>query len=176
MPFSKQSEKSHSNDFIPGAEEEDPFFDTLTYFEKEQEKEALYSPEFKAKNLNLGLAGMPSDSSIVPIDPEILKSDTSQLSPKNSAIQKTSGLAQISFFAGIGTILLFLLPLDFPVFGAILFLSSAAMAMITGLIAIRRIVKKNQQGRGMAVFGMSIGTLVLFILTTLTLYAYIIDK
>jgi hypothetical protein len=176
LPFSKKSEKSHSNEFIPGAEEEDPFFDTLSYFEKEQEKEALYSPEFKAKNLNLGLAGSPSDSSIVPIDPEILKSDTSQLSPRNSTLQKTSSLAQISFFSAWAAIALFLLPLSYPVLGSFLFLAAAASALTTGLIAIQRIRKKNQSGYGMAVFGASIGGLVLFILTILTLYAYIIDK
>ncbi|WP_339816229.1 DUF4190 domain-containing protein [uncultured Imperialibacter sp.] len=175
MPFSKKSEKSHSNDFIPGAEEEDPFFDTLTYFEKEQEKEALYSPEFKAKNLNLGLAGMPSDSSIVPIDPEILKSDTSQLSPKNSAIQKTSGLAQISFFSALATIALFLLPISYPALASFLFLATAASALTTGLIAIQRIRKKNQSGYGMALFGMSIGTLVLSIVGLLAFYGYVLN-
>ncbi|CAD5246236.1 membrane hypothetical protein [Imperialibacter sp. EC-SDR9] len=176
LPFSKKSEKIHSNKFVPGAEEEDPFFDTLTYFEKEQEKEALYSPEFKAKNLNLGLAGSPSDSSIVPIDPEILKRDTSQLSPRNSTIQKTSSLAQISFFSALATIALFLLPLSYPALGSFLFLAAAASALTTGLIAIQRIRKKNQGGYGMAVFGASIGGLVLSILAILIFYGYVINQ
>ncbi|WP_416868049.1 MAG: DUF4190 domain-containing protein [Imperialibacter sp.] len=176
MHFSKKSEKFHSNEFIPGAEEEDPFFDTLTYFEKDQEKESLYSPEFKAKNLSLGLAGSASDSSIVPIDPEILKRDTSQLSPRNSTIQKTSSLAQISFFSALATIALFLLPISYPALASFLFLAAAASALTIGLIAIQRIRKENQSGYGMALFGMSIGTLVLSIVALFAFYGYVLNQ
>jgi heme O synthase-like polyprenyltransferase len=85
-------------------------------------------------------------------------------------------LAQISFFSALATIALFLLPLPYPILGASLFLAAAASAVTTGLIAIQRIRKKNQSGYGMAVFGMSIGTLVLSIVGLLVLYAYVINK
>lgn len=174
LPFSKKTEKILSDEFVAGAEEADPFFDSLTYFDNEQEKEILYSPEFKAKNLHLGMAGTSQDTSIVPIDPQILKTDTTILNRRNSTIPETSRLAQVSFLAGIATILLFLAPLSYPTLTTLLFLTAAAVAMAAGLIAMRRIMKKNQKGRGLAMFGVTIGTLVISILAILLLYAYLI--
>ncbi len=140
------------------------FAATAPSIDKGEKKEALTLLESTTKYSNQPHSRNPGQYYQQPLPAVVKKNDVVSEGKAGTPTGRPNAAAHVSFFSAVVLIILLLFTPYVPLLTPILFLTLSITGFVTSQIALRQIVRKNENGRALARFGMTISALAFFII------------